>query len=46
MLCVIDLCGEEEPIFVTDEAEVLPIEPPQLVPMPTLQIVPTENDES
>lgn len=47
MLCIIDLCGDEETIFVSDEEklDVAPI-PPQIVPMPMLQIVPVENDES
>lgn len=47
MLCVIDLCGDEETVLVLDEEEkVLPIQPPTYFPVPTLQIVPVENDES
>jgi hypothetical protein len=47
MLCIIDLCGDEETIFVSDEEKLddAPV-PPQIVPMSTLQIVPVENDES
>ncbi len=47
MLCIIDLCGDEEMILVMDEEETptLPVVP-LFVPTPTLQIVPVENDES
>lgn len=46
MLCIIDLCGDEETIFVTDEeTDVVPVLP-SFAPMPALQIVPVENDES
>jgi len=46
MLCIVDLYGDEETIFVTDEkTDVVPVLPP-FVPMPMLQIVPVENDES
>lgn len=47
MLCIIDLCGDEETIFVSDEEkpDVVPALS-QLVQMPALQIVLVENDES
>lgn len=47
MLCIIDLCGDEETIIVTDEEkpDVAPASP-QLVQMPVLQLVLVENDES
>lgn len=47
MLCIIDLCGDEETVFVSEEqkAEAIPAQP-QFIPMPSLQIVPVENDES
>lgn len=47
MLCIIDLCGDEETILIADEEEsaVLSVAP-LYVPMPSLQIVPVENDES
>jgi hypothetical protein len=47
VLCVIDLCGDEETIFVSEESDkdVVPVQP-QIIPMPSLQIVPVENDES
>lgn len=47
MLCIIDLCGDEDTIFVSveEKEDVTPIAS-QLVPTPSLQIVPVENDES
>jgi hypothetical protein len=47
MLCIIDLCGDEETVLVLDEEELtLPVVPLAYFPVPTLQIVPVENDES
>lgn len=47
MLCIIDLFGDEETIFVSEEPDkdIVPVQP-QIIPMPSLQIVPVENDES
>lgn len=47
MLCIIDLCGDEETVLVYDEEKKeLPMAPLAYFPVPTLQIVPVENDES
>lgn len=49
MLCIIDLCDDEETVVVgvseEQKAEAIPAQP-QFIPMPSLQIVPVENDES
>ena len=49
MVCVIDLCGEEDVILAAAEPEepkASPALPPAFVPQLALQIVPVENDES
>jgi hypothetical protein len=47
MLCIIDLCGDEETVLVIDEEEQAPTtQPPIYFPIPSLQIVPVETDEN
>jgi hypothetical protein len=45
MLCIIDLCGEDDTIIVTEEKKVEERIIPQYVPMPMLQILPVENEK-
>jgi hypothetical protein len=46
VLCIIDLFGDDDPIFVTDDEVELSCVIPSHVPSPSLQIVPMETDEN